>query len=222
MEAKLSSAFISHSSHDFDRETAGALALALQQSGVTVWWDEDGLEGGKDFPAKILEAIIEHHFFLYIISPRSVTSSWCNREICCAANLGKDIVPLLLEEVPKTQCPIQLAPIQYVDIRQGVAGSLSLILRAMGLSYRADHPVPEDRYARDDRLIRAIASQLPYGKTFTDTLNLVQLLKNIGQTCCETERAHHLFEGMTSTGNYSGMQIDYDKVRIYLLRSWRE
>lgn len=178
------------------------------------------LKGGQDFPARILEAIISHHFFIYILSPRSVASAWCNRELCCAADLGKDIIPLLLEEIPKTERPIQLAPLQWVDIRRGIPTSLDLVLRAMGLSYRAGQDVPEDRCARDGRLVEAIAAQLPYGKTFTETLNLVQLLKNLGQACCETKRAYQLLEGMTSPRNYSGMRIDYDKVRAYMLREW--
>ena len=220
MEAKLSSAFLSHSSHGFDHETAGVLAEALRQAGLTVWWDEEALEGGQDFPVEILEAIIRHHFFVYIISPRSVSFSWCYRELCCAIDLGKDIIPLLLEEVPKTKRPIQLAPLQYVDIRQGIPASLEAVLRAMGLSFMPGQQVPEDRCARDGRLVEAIANQLPYGKSFTDTLNLVQLLKNIGQSCCETERAHALFGGMASPRNYTGMRIDYDKVKAYLLRGW--
>lgn len=220
MEAQLSSVFISHSSHDVDHAAARALAKSLQDSGLTVWWDEDRLEGGQDFPAMILEAIINHHFFVYLISPRSVESAWCNRELCCASNIRKDIIPLLLEAIQETKRPIQLAPLHHVDIRQGIPASFEAILRAMGLSHRPGQPVHEDRAARDGRLVQAIASQLPYAKTFTDTLNLVQLLNNIGQSCCETERAHAVFEGMTSTAHYSGMRIDYEKVKAHLLNSW--
>ena len=80
----------------------------------------------------------------------------------------------------------------------------------------------DDPFARDGRLVQAIAEQLRYGKSFTDSLNLVRLLYSIGQRCRETERAHSLFAGMIQWGHYTGLRIDYDKVSLYLIGGWQE
>lgn len=75
-----------------------------------------------------------------------------------------------------------------------------------------------DALARDQLLIGAIVEQLNYAKTFTDTLNLVQLLANIGQRCSATDRARKLFGGMASRNHYTGSKIDYNKVAQFLLQ----
>ena len=76
----------------------------------------------------------------------------------------------------------------------------------------------------DGRLLEAIADQLRYAKSFTDTLNIVILLKNIGIRCSETDRAKEIFENMLSPSLYSGRGgvgiIDYDKVRSFLIHEW--
>lgn len=78
---QIGSAFISHSAKEPDHSVAKALFGALQDVGIDVWWDEEGLEGGDSFTVEILEAIIRHHYFLFIVSPRSIKSKWCQREL---------------------------------------------------------------------------------------------------------------------------------------------
>lgn len=90
-------------------------------------------------------------------------------------------------------------------------------------------PIPdeeEDSLTRDRCLLQAIADQLPYAKTFTDSLNLVLMLEKIGLACSETDRAREIFGGLRREVNWSirgGLRvIDYDKVRSYLLRECSE
>jgi hypothetical protein len=169
-----------------------------------------------------LEAIIDQHFFLYIMSPRSVTSEWCQRELIRATQLGKDIIPLLLEKVPIEKQPLELAGTQYIDLQKGIQTVLPKVLHALGLGISSESESVDDPFARDGRLINIIANQIPYGKTFTDSLNLVQMLKNVGLSLCQTERARQLFEDMTSRSNFGYMKIDYEKVKASLLSGWNE
>ncbi len=214
------SVFISHSSKEPDYGVAEALARSLEQARLDVWWDKDRLEGGDFFPAEIVEAIIRQRVFFFILSQRSSQSKWCLRELARADELGREIIPLKLEEVPAGQQPLQLANLQYVPIGCGISNSLDDILKALGLGLGSKFQAPDDPFARDARLIQAIANQLNYGKTFTRALNLVVLLKSIGDGCCETNRAREILQGMLSREHYSGGRVDYDKVRRYLTDSW--
>jgi hypothetical protein len=224
MNRFIGSIFISHSSQDPDYLATKTLAEALEGTGFDVWWDKERLEGGAFFPVEILEAIIRQHFFVFIVSERSVASKWCRRELVKAAELEKDIKPLILEHVAKEESPIELAGLQYVEIGAGIADSLPSILRALGIGAASLRSIPDDPFARDGQLLKTIAEQLPYAKTFTDSPNLVEMLKNIGLKCSETGRAKELLRNMTSPSLCSsrlGMQcIDYDKVSAYLLREW--
>ena len=226
MRTPIGTVFISHSSKEPDFSVTEKLAEGLESIGINVWWDKQRLEGGDNFPVEILEAIIRQHFFIFVLSPRSIASKWCLRELLRATELDKDIKPLLLEEIPKGKSPLELTGIQVIDISAGVKSSMPSILRSLGIGETSVPNVFDDPFARDARLLETIANQLRYGKTFTDTLNLVQMLKNIGIKCAETERAKGIFENMTSLPLFSVQggyrRIDYEKVRTYLLHEWKK
>lgn len=94
-----------------------------------MWWDVDGLEGGDLFPVEILEAIIRQHYFLFIVSERSISSKWCQRELIRATELGKNIKPLILEPVPDEKSPLELAGLQYIKINSGIDSAMPAILK---------------------------------------------------------------------------------------------
>jgi len=225
MNRGIGTVFISHSSREPDYSVTQSLAEALAEIGIDAWWDVKRLEGGDFFPVEILEAIIRQHFFILIVSERSLDSKWCRRELVRAMDLGKDVKPLILEHVPPEKSPLELAGLQVVDISTGISNSLPAILRALGLGETFPQNVLDDPFARDGRLVEVLAEQLRVARSFTDTLNLVQLLRNIGIRCAETDRAKEIFENMASLSLFSlrgGMrQIDYEKVRSYLLYEWR-
>jgi hypothetical protein len=138
-----------------------------------------------------------------------------------AVELGKIIIPLRLDDVPPERIPLELAGLQWVDLRKGFDEAAPAIYRSLGLGLAQAVEPSDDPFARDGRLVAALAEQLQYGKTFTDTLNLVQLLSNIGLRCCATERGRGVFAGMVSLNHYRGSKIDYDMVIRYLLQSWQ-
>lgn len=220
---KIGSVFISHSAKEPDHSLTGSLAEVLESAGLDVWWDKKRLEGGDFFPVEILEAIIRQNFFIFIMSERSISSKWCLRELIRATELGKDVKPLLLEPIPSERSPLELAGLQYVDIQPGLTDETKAgIFRALGLGHNVPEQVNQhDPFAKDGRLIKTLADQLNYAKTFTDTLNMVLLLENIGKSCCETDRAREVIAGMRSGPNWRNGRIDYDLVQSYLLNTWR-
>jgi hypothetical protein len=135
--------------------------------------------------------------------------------------LGKTIIPLKIEDVPNEKVPLELAGLHCIDARQGVEACFPNLARALGLGLKNDYDPTSDPFARDGRLIQAISQYLQYGKTFTDSPNLVRLLSNIALQCCETERARELLSGMLQPAPYTGSKIDYDKVSEHLIKGWR-
>ncbi|MGH8609682.1 MAG: toll/interleukin-1 receptor domain-containing protein [Gammaproteobacteria bacterium] len=214
--------FISHSSRSPDFEFAQALEERLSSTGLDVWWDKGGLEDGSTFTAEIVAAIIRQYHFVFILSENSVASQWCRREVARAVDLAKSIVPIRVDDLPNEQSPLELAGLSYIDGRQGLDVCFGDVSRALGLGLSATYDPSSDPFARDGRLLQAIAGQLRYGRTFTNALNLVRLLSNIGTQCCETQRAKAIFAEMLDRRHYTGMHIDYDKVSEYLAQAWHE
>jgi hypothetical protein len=89
------SAFLSYSRAD--KPLAHELGHALAQRGVKVWIDELELRSGDSIIERVAQAIADGDFLVAIVSPDSIKSAWCQRELALAATKGikqKSIVVL--------------------------------------------------------------------------------------------------------------------------------
>jgi hypothetical protein len=89
--------FISYSRKDLG--FAEQLSQSLSALGHDVWLDKGEIEVGENFPQAISDGIDSAAVFLFIISPDSVASEWCNREIQLAKQHSKRIIPILYRDV---------------------------------------------------------------------------------------------------------------------------
>jgi WD40 repeat protein len=99
-------AFFSYSRRDGD--FVRRLARALQERGKEVWVDVDGIRDTERFPEALRRAIEASDAFVFVISPDSVSSEFCEQEVAHAAGLNKRIVPLALRQVPDTELPEEI------------------------------------------------------------------------------------------------------------------
>ncbi|MGH9824657.1 MAG: hypothetical protein ACREDR_15575, partial [Blastocatellia bacterium] len=67
---------------------------------------------------------------------------------------------------------------------------------------------------REGRLVTATAAALNYATNFPAGTGLVQMLKQIGESCAESVKAKKLFAGMV-------LSNDYRRVATYLMDGWR-
>ena len=81
------------------------LFSALRARGKDVWVDVDGIRDGEVFPDALHRAIESSDAFVFVISPDSVHSSFCEEEVEHAAHLNKRIVPLSLRPVADEDLP---------------------------------------------------------------------------------------------------------------------
>ena len=95
--------FVSYSRHDGD--FVSRLAEALGERGKEAWVDVEGIRDAEVFPAVLRAAIEESDGFVFVVSPDSVASSYCEQEVEHALELNKRIVPLLLRPVDDDLVP---------------------------------------------------------------------------------------------------------------------
>ena len=105
--------FISYSRADSD--LARKLNDALQLQGKTTWFDQESIASGSDFQQEINRGIKISDNFVFIISPRSVNSPYCNSEVEYAASLNKRCVTVLHREVNTSDLHPELAKVQWID-----------------------------------------------------------------------------------------------------------
>jgi WD40 repeat protein len=95
--------FVSYSRRD--GAFISRLVAALNDRGKETWVDVQGIRDAEVFPAALRAAIEQSDGFLFVISPDSVASSYCEQEVEHARALNKRIVPLLLRPVADGAVP---------------------------------------------------------------------------------------------------------------------
>jgi WD40 repeat protein len=95
--------FVSYSRRD--GEFVRRLVAALGERGKEAWVDVEGIRDAEVFPERLRAAIEESDGFVFVISPDSVASEYCEVEVAHALELHKRVVPLLLRQVPDSEVP---------------------------------------------------------------------------------------------------------------------
>jgi hypothetical protein len=93
--------FVCHSSHD--KEFVRKLAAALKNQGFKVWLDEFEMLPGDSLYDKIQQGIRKSSWFIIVLSPHSVKSKWCRRELHAALEQEFDrkrvyVVPVFFKQ----------------------------------------------------------------------------------------------------------------------------
>jgi len=106
--------FISHSSED--KRAARAVASYLRHRGWTVWIDEAGIEGGKNWRSELIQALEGTWVVVLLVSLQSMQSRWVTREIEAADRLGLQVIPLVIDEAPfPDSLRMILSGVQQID-----------------------------------------------------------------------------------------------------------
>ena len=118
------------------------LAEELEALGHQVWFDQD-LTGGHRWWDSILAQIRECGLFVFALTPESLESHACRKELDYAKRLNREILPILMsEEVSVSLLPRCLAEIQYVDYRRQDRQTAFALIRAIS-RLPAPAPLPD-------------------------------------------------------------------------------
>ena len=81
----------------------------------TVWTNKTDIQTGTDFQAAINRGIEEADNLVFLMSPSSLASEYCQQELTYALSLNKRIIPLLIQPLDLDQIPQELRNIQFID-----------------------------------------------------------------------------------------------------------
>lgn len=115
-ENLMTQAFIASSEKD-DAAKEGVRRF-LMLKGITSWVDSTDIRKGENYHEAIQRGIEQADNLLFLISPDSVVSPYCLKELEYAFELKKRIVPILLRDTDPDDNPDELEHLQYIDARQ--------------------------------------------------------------------------------------------------------
>lgn len=132
----MSHIFISYSRKDLD--IAEKIVSALAQNNLNTWIDWKSIPKGEEFINEIYRGIEGADVFLFLISPDSVESDWCNAEIKHAAENNKRIIPVSIRETKTDNIPPEIAKRNWIFSRDGkneFDASITEILETISADY---------------------------------------------------------------------------------------
>ncbi|MBD2461864.1 TIR domain-containing protein [Oscillatoria sp. FACHB-1407] len=145
-ENLMTQVFLSYATED--RDIAKKIRSSLLREAFTVWINTTDIQTGVDFENAIKRGIEEANNIVYLLSPRSLTSYYCQLEIDYALSLNKRIVPILVEAIDPQQLPPTLRNLQYIDLTDNLLETdyqhdENQLLRALrqDVAYHEDHKV---------------------------------------------------------------------------------
>jgi len=133
--------FISYSSSD-RHSFVSRLAEDLTDNDYTLWVDNlgprySGITAGKAWQQELADALHQAQVVIFVISPDSIRSVWCQAELTRASEQNTPIIPILARPIggedygimAKIQIGSQkLSDIQYRDFTQGYDKGLAVLL----------------------------------------------------------------------------------------------
>jgi WD40 repeat protein len=137
----LADVFISYSRRDtpFVQRVAGS----LEARGKTTWLDTEAIADAEVFPQAIQNAIEASDAFLFVITPASVASGYCDQEVTYARELEKRIVPVLRVAVPDDDVPQEIRRRNWIPFTEDDDFDVALerVVRALDtdLELRKEH-----------------------------------------------------------------------------------
>jgi len=107
--------FLSYSRANSD--FARRLNDKLQTHSKTTWFDQESIASGTDFANEINKGIETSDNFVFVISPRSIKSIYCDMEVEHAKKFNKRFITLLYEDIELEDLNPTLAAVQWIDFR---------------------------------------------------------------------------------------------------------
>lgn len=129
--------FLSHS--DRDRGFVVRLAETLRRHGLPVWYSGTDIVGAQQWHDEIGSALRRCDWFVLVLSPGAVNSTWVRRELAFALRqdrLDARIVPLMFESCDYEDLSWTLSGFQMIDFTQDFEQGARNLLRVWGLGYR--------------------------------------------------------------------------------------
>ena len=127
--------FLSHSSDD--RAFATDLVEVMRRHGIPVWYSRTNIVGAQQWHDEIGAALKRCDWFVLILSPSSVQSTWVKRELLFALDHFENrIVPLLCERCDYGGLSWTLSSFQMVNFAAAFEQGCRDLLRVWGVGYQ--------------------------------------------------------------------------------------
>lgn len=126
--------FLSHANRD--HRFANWLKEELQRHGVPVWYSETQIVGAQQWHDEIGKGLDRCDWFLLVLSPSAVRSTWVKRELLFAlesSHFNQRIIPVIFRPCEMKKLSWTLSSMQHVNFAGARATGLAELFRIWGI-----------------------------------------------------------------------------------------
>ncbi|MBW4520223.1 MAG: TIR domain-containing protein [Scytolyngbya sp. HA4215-MV1] len=131
---------------DANRPLMEQIRSLLMREGITVWTSQTDIQTGEAFEGAIERGIEQTDTIIYLLSPQSLQSSYCQHEVDYALGLHKRLIPLLVQPIDLEQVPSSIKSLQFINFTDNATiadtqQDLDQLLKALGedAAYYEEH-----------------------------------------------------------------------------------
>jgi hypothetical protein len=127
--------FISYSRQNI--EMARRIAEDCKEREIDFWIDWEGIEPSLDWWKEIEKGIEQADNFVFLISPDSIASPVCRREIEHGLRNGKRLIPVIVQKVRPQDAPPEIASLNWIflDEPEKFADGMERLARAIDTDF---------------------------------------------------------------------------------------
>ena len=115
---KMTQVFLAYAQADV--EVMHNIRRSLWRQGFTVWSNQTDIPTGEAFKRVVNRGIEEADAMVYLLSPDSLKSQYCQYELNYAVALKKRVVPILVKPLADAKPSPELQALQYIDLTNNV------------------------------------------------------------------------------------------------------
>ncbi|MBX2862494.1 MAG: TIR domain-containing protein [Leptolyngbyaceae cyanobacterium MAG.088] len=104
-----------------DAKIMDNIRRSLRRQGFTVWSNQTDIPTGEAFKRAVSRGIEEADAMVYLLSPDSLQSQYCQYELKYALTLKKRVIPLLVRPLGSAENPSELTSLQYIDLTDNLS-----------------------------------------------------------------------------------------------------
>jgi WD40 repeat protein len=110
----MTQAFLAYA--DADKERMEQIQRFLWRRGITLWTNTTSIESGEVFLQSIDRGIEETDTLLFLVSPDSLESPYCQHELTYALSLNKRVIPILVRPCLDHPLTAELKDLQHINL----------------------------------------------------------------------------------------------------------
>lgn len=213
----MSDVFISYSRTD--KEFAYTLVAALQEQGIECWIDTQ-IPYGDDWWKDICRNIDDSENFIFIVTPESLQSKYCNEEIAYVRTQNKRIFPIIRVRVDRDGKPLpEIASAWFgEDWEETAKSNWELIKERNWFFFSQD----DDFAAKIEELVAALRKDLEHVRFHANLQNRAQDWADSGRTSDNVLRGDDLETALSWELNNRDKEPHPTKLQLEYIEASRD